>query len=134
MLGYLPREQYAELLASADVVLALTTREATMQRAAYEALEAGRPIVASDTRVLRESLGDAAEYTAPDGEAIASAVRRALARSDQMVAAMPAVRAAMAAQAQKAVDAVLALRRPAATGLRTPGPQTGSSPCVSLEK
>ncbi|MDQ1625112.1 MAG: hypothetical protein QOJ49_610 [Actinomycetota bacterium] len=134
MLGYLPRDHYAELLASADVVLALTTREATMQRAAYEALEAGRPIVASDTRVLRESLGDAAEYTAPDGEAIASAVRRALARSDEMVAAIPAVRAAMAAQADKTVAAVLALRRPAETDPTTPGPQTGSSPRVSLEK
>lgn len=72
--GFLPRREFLDLLAGAPVVLALTTRESTMQRAAYEALAAGRPVVASDTAALRSYLGEAAVYAGD----LASAVRVAL--------------------------------------------------------
>jgi hypothetical protein len=60
--GRLPQAQYLALVAGAPLVLALTDRESTMQRAAYEAVAAGRPVIASDTRALRDYLGDAAVY------------------------------------------------------------------------
>ena len=47
--GFLPVDAYRRMLTGAAAVLALTTREATMQQAAYEALELRRPIVCSST-------------------------------------------------------------------------------------
>lgn len=73
--GYLHRADYLALLAGAPLVLALTTREDTMQRAAYEAVGAGRPVVASDTKALRSYLDGAATYAGDLSEAITSALR-----------------------------------------------------------
>ncbi len=90
--GYLPSEEYLELVAGAPVVLALTTRADTMQRAAYEAVAAGRPVVASDTAALRSYLGPAAVYSGRGGAALAAAVREALSRTDELEAAARQVR------------------------------------------
>jgi hypothetical protein len=90
--GFLSRADYLDLLAGAALVLALTTREDTMQRAAYEAVGAGRPIVASDTRALRSYLGDAAVYTDDTGAGISAAVSSARARGPELAAATAKVR------------------------------------------
>ncbi|MGZ6793434.1 MAG: glycosyltransferase, partial [Mycobacteriales bacterium] len=90
--GQLPREQFLALLAGAPVVLALTTREHTMQRAAYEAVAAGRPVVASGTAALRGYLGDAACYADGTGPGIAGAVTRALADLPRLEAEATVVR------------------------------------------
>lgn len=86
--GYLPRAELLALVAGAPVVLALTTRESTMQRAAYEAVAAGRPVVASDTRALRGYLGDAAVYAGD----LCAAVREALARGPELELAVARTR------------------------------------------
>lgn len=108
--GFLADAEYHELLGGAAVVLALTLRESTMQRAAYEALALGTPIVSSDTRVLRSWLAGAAEFTAPEPHDIAAAVRRALSCSASLSAGSVAVRARMQhdQQAVRSVVAVLA--------------------------
>jgi hypothetical protein len=74
--GFLSRADYLALLAGAPVVLALTTRVDSMQRAAYEAVGAGRPVVASDTKALRGYLGDAATYAGDLEVALTSALAR----------------------------------------------------------
>lgn len=51
--GYLPDEDYYALMGSSDAVLCLTTRDHTMQRGACEALSMGRPIITSDSELLR---------------------------------------------------------------------------------
>ncbi len=51
--GFLPDAAYYALLAAADGVMCLTTREHTMQRGACEALSLGKPIITSDTQLLR---------------------------------------------------------------------------------
>lgn len=71
--GFLPQDRYLELLAGADVVLALTTEPTSVMRAAYEAVWAGRPCVLSDWPVLRELFPDAVATT-NDAEAIAEAL------------------------------------------------------------
>ncbi len=76
--GYLDLAEYEALLAGSDVVLALTTRDLTMQRAGYEGLQAGVPVVTSDFDTLRQYFGPAAVFTGPQGRAIATAVRTAL--------------------------------------------------------
>lgn len=52
--GFLPIEEYYGLLHSSDAVMALTTRNHTMQRGACEALSLGTPIITSDWPVLVE--------------------------------------------------------------------------------
>jgi glycosyltransferase involved in cell wall biosynthesis len=73
--GYLPAEQFLALLAGADAVLALTLREHTMQRAAYEAVAAGRPLVVSATGALTRWVDGAAPAAAPTGPDIVAAIR-----------------------------------------------------------
>jgi hypothetical protein len=98
--GFLSDEAYARALAGARVVVALTTREGTMQRGGYEAAARGKALVVSDTRVLREYFGDAAVLTADRPEALASAVREALDRRSQLEQAMRALRDRRAAAEQ----------------------------------
>lgn len=89
--GFLPRAEYLAWLRSADVVLALTTREATMQRAAYEAAEAGKPLVCSDTAVLRHTFGPMSEMAANDARSLEEAVRRAVLDRERLAQAAGSV-------------------------------------------
>jgi glycosyltransferase involved in cell wall biosynthesis len=81
--GFLSRARYLATIAAADVVLALTTRDHTMQRAAYEAVYLGTPVVISDWPILRENFEGAAVFTANDPESLTRALAsaRALAPS-----------------------------------------------------
>ncbi|MDX6217179.1 MAG: hypothetical protein QOG99_2763 [Frankiales bacterium] len=90
--GFLSRVEYLALLAGAPVVLALTTEEDTMQQAGYEAMAAGRPVVASDTRALRSYLGDAAVYSEATASGLTAAVTGALARLPELERAAALVR------------------------------------------
>jgi hypothetical protein len=107
--GFLPADEFENLLAHATMVLALTTREATMQRAAYEGLHLSRPLVCSDTRVLRQVLGSAAVFVENTGPAIAAGIREAAAGAEQLEAAGAAVREAITAEAERGLAAVRAL-------------------------
>jgi hypothetical protein len=53
--GFLSTPAYGGLLAGADVVLTLTTRDHTMLRGAYEAIYQGTPVIVSDWPVLVEA-------------------------------------------------------------------------------
>jgi hypothetical protein len=53
--GWLSPAMYGQLLSTARGVICLTTREATMQTGAYEAVEYARPAILSGTRALRSS-------------------------------------------------------------------------------
>jgi glycosyltransferase involved in cell wall biosynthesis len=89
--GFLPVDDYRGLLAGAAAVLALTTREATMQCAAYEALHLGLPIVCSDTVALRGALGPSAVVVSNTGESIAAGIREALDRGPELAASAAVV-------------------------------------------
>jgi glycosyltransferase involved in cell wall biosynthesis len=90
--GFLSDEDYRRTLAGAGVIVALTTRAGTMQRGGYEAASAGKALVTSDTRVLRDYFGDAAVFTVDDPTALAAAVRDALARRAELESAIRAMR------------------------------------------
>jgi glycosyltransferase involved in cell wall biosynthesis len=107
--GFVSREEYRDLLVGAALVLALTTREATNQRAACEALQSGRPLVCSSTRMLRETYDGAAVFTAPDRDALVAAIREGLARREELRKAIPAVVERLRAQAVAGVERLLAL-------------------------
>ena len=89
--GWLSDAEYADLVAGAGVVLALTTREYTMQRAGYEALAAHRPLVASDTETLRAYFAKGAVFAGRGGPALAEAVRAARAGAERLAGEMAAL-------------------------------------------
>ena len=91
--GFLPDAEYYALLAAADGVLVLTTRDHTMQRGAYEALYLGTPIVTSDWPLLREVFREAALYVDNSAADIARAIA-ALAREPACWRAHAAARGA----------------------------------------
>ena len=107
--GFIPATEFRSLLAHAAVVLALTTREATMQRAAYEGLQFRRPLVCSGTRVLRRVLMDAAVFVDNTGPSIVAGVLEALARADELRAAGEAREVVIRAEAEQGLAAVRAL-------------------------
>jgi glycosyltransferase involved in cell wall biosynthesis len=78
--GYLTDADYARLLSSADVVLALTTRDHTLLCAAYEAIALGKPLVMSDTRALRDYFTKGVVYTQNDAPALSVALEEATRR------------------------------------------------------
>lgn len=80
--GHLPESEYIDLLARSAVVVDLTTRDNCIVCGATEAVALERPMVLSDTAVLRSRFGDVAHFTANEPAAIASAVRGALATAD----------------------------------------------------
>src|SRR5579875_63698 len=53
LVGFLDPERYRAAIVAADVVVTLTTEPASVMRAAYEAVYAGRPLVISDWPVGR---------------------------------------------------------------------------------
>ena len=108
--GFVPESEFESLLRDADVVLALTTREGTMQRAAYEALHVGRPLVCSDTAILVEELGTSAVFTPNHGSSIAVAIEEAIERSDELVKAGTALIDEMDAGIDAAVLELLGTR------------------------
>ncbi len=71
--GYLGPQEYDAALGRADVVLALTTEPTSVMRAAFEAVDARRPLVVSDFSAVRDPF-PYATTTANDGESIARAV------------------------------------------------------------
>lgn len=90
--GFLSDDDYRGMLGGAGVVVALTTREGTMQRGGYEAASAGKALVTSDTRVLREYFGPAATYTTDDPASLSNAIRSALAQRVELESAMRTLR------------------------------------------
>ncbi len=83
-LGFLSREEYLGALAGADVVVALTTRDHTMQRAAYEAIYLGTPVVVSDWPILRENFQEGALWVENTGHSLAQAWKAAVPRRDDL--------------------------------------------------
>jgi glycosyltransferase involved in cell wall biosynthesis len=73
---FLPEPRYHALLAGADAVMCLTTRDHTMQRGACEALSHGRPIVTSDWPLLRAYFRKGAVLVDPSPDGIRDGIAR----------------------------------------------------------
>lgn len=82
--GFVSRSEYLRLLGYANVVLAPTTEEDTMQRAGYEAMCAGKALVTSDTAVLQAFFGESALVVPPHSDRYAEAVEVAVERQCEL--------------------------------------------------
>lgn len=77
LVGFLGPDEYRQAVQDADVLLVLTTEPTSVVRAGYEAVYARRPLVVSDTPVLREVFPEAV-HTANQAGDVAGALRTAL--------------------------------------------------------
>ena len=76
--GWLDYAHFLGELLAADVVAAFSTDPQIMNRAAFEAVGLGRPLVLSDLPLLRERFADAALFASNEPTAMAQALRTAL--------------------------------------------------------
>lgn len=80
--GFLTRQEYTEYMKSSDIIIALTNRDHTMQRGAYEAIYMGKPIITSNFPLLVESFSKGAVHVNPDAPSIEVGIRKALQNID----------------------------------------------------
>src|SRR5947209_20115388 len=82
--GWLDYPTFLGELLVADVVAVFSTDPHIMNRAAFEAVGLGRPLVLSDLAGLRARFGGGAGFAAGRPSAMAAAVREALGRREEM--------------------------------------------------
>ena len=105
--GFVSRDRYVELLATAQVVVDLTTREDCLVCGAYEALALGKAMVVSDSEALRDLLLDAAVYSDNTAGSIAASIQQARGRQQELSRASHSRRESFTAEWQARRDAVL---------------------------
>jgi hypothetical protein len=77
--GFLPREKFNELLCGADLLMGLTTSDDVQLSVANEAVGAEKPMVISDTKLLRNLFYKGAVYVETmNADSIAQGIRSAL--------------------------------------------------------
>lgn len=102
--GWLQYPRFLGELAIADVVVAFSLDPGIMNRAAFEAVALGRPLVLSDWVGLRERFGDSARYCAPKAGAMAETIRSTLAAGPDMAAAVLGARTRLAQQHENGLE------------------------------
>lgn len=88
LLDLLPFDEYLKRMGRASAILTLTTRENTLLNGGFEAIALRKPLITTDTDVLREYFCRGTVHTANDGRSIASAIEAALGQLDRLNAEM----------------------------------------------
>lgn len=74
--GFLSEESYFGLLRSVDGVMALTTRDYTLQRGGCEAVSVGQPLITSDWPFLREFFNQGTVYVGSNRGSITGGIKK----------------------------------------------------------
>lgn len=98
--GFLPPGPYEEAIASSDAVLTLTTEPASVMRAAYEAIYAGRPVIVSGWPIAREVFPHAI-HVDNEPASIAGGLSALASRRDELLALAGEARALQVARWQR---------------------------------
>lgn len=77
--GFLSEADYLDLLQSSDALIVLTTRENCLNCGAYEGVALEKPLILSDTQVIRAYFNTGVVYSQAHKQAIVSAIRALLA-------------------------------------------------------
>ena len=72
--GFLPDQQYIGLLKACNAVMALTTRDHTLQGGGFEAVSLGKPLITSDWPLLRFLFQRGSVYVDNTAEGIANSI------------------------------------------------------------
>lgn len=84
LLGFVPDDQFWALLFTADIIMDLTLREGCLVCGAYEGVALGKPLILSDTMILRSYFTKGCVYVAPTATSIASGIMEAIDQRDQL--------------------------------------------------
>jgi glycosyltransferase involved in cell wall biosynthesis len=106
--GFLDEPTYNGLLANADAVMCLTTRDHTMQNGAAEALYLGTPIITSDWAVLRDYFSRGTLHVDNSAAGIAAAVQQMMEQGPALRAEVRALRDEIAQRWQRDRAAIVA--------------------------
>jgi glycosyltransferase involved in cell wall biosynthesis len=90
--GFLPLREFDRLLLRASAVLCLTTQDGIQLSAVSEAIGAGRPMIISDTKLLRSLFGPAGIFVDNSVASILQGCHTALARQGEYSAAARTMR------------------------------------------
>jgi len=104
---FLPEEDYLSLLASCDVVMALTTRPATLLCGAYESVSLHKPTILSDQQVLRSYFHRGIVFTENTGRGIAAAILDAVSRREELTAEVADLARELRQEWEKRFDGLL---------------------------
>jgi Glycosyl transferase 4-like len=72
--GFIPDQDFWELLASADAIMDLTVRDDCLVCGAYEGVALGKPLILSNTPCLRSYFNKGTVYVDPTAESIAKGI------------------------------------------------------------
>lgn len=113
--GWLTDHDYTALMKAADGVLALTSRDHTMQRAGEEALELEKPLICSGWSLLRETFSQGAIFVDNTADQLTEALGEMGQRHEELTAEMRELRPKRIADYERGLGE---LRRALGLGLR----------------
>lgn len=90
--GYLNDADYVALLFAVDVIMDLTTVEHCMVCGAYEAVAAGKPLILSEQKVLRDYFDQGTVFTKNHADSICRSIKTALADQERLCKDMVSLR------------------------------------------
>jgi glycosyltransferase involved in cell wall biosynthesis len=114
--GFLPDADYWQLLAGADLIVDLTTREDCLLCGAYEAVALGVPMVLTDTKALRSYFKKGVVYTDNSSDDIARSILEAKTAIDAMRRDIVSLRAELQGEWGHRGGELLDIIKAAATG------------------
>lgn len=76
--GFLPDQDYFDLLHSADAIMVLCAHDNTMQQGAYEAVSVQKPMILSDWSALRSIYTSGTVFVKNNAESIAEGVKKTI--------------------------------------------------------
>jgi glycosyltransferase involved in cell wall biosynthesis len=116
--GYLPYAQFLGELLAADAVAVFSTDPTAVNRAAFEAIGLGRPLVLSDVPGLRGRFQEAALLCSNEPAAMASTLRRALRAQQELAGRSQVLRQQLQRQRDNALAQLKSVVEPS---IRQPG-------------
>ena len=82
--GFIPDNEYFELMSSVDAVMVLTSQENCLVCGGYEGLAAGKPLILSNTVAMRLFFSKGAVYIDHDAASIAAGISKAIESRDRL--------------------------------------------------
>lgn len=105
--GFVDGDTYKALLAESDAVLGLTTKPDVQLSGANEAVGFGKPMVLSDTPVLRRLFPKGARYVGAESESIAAGLRAVVEQRTELAEQVRDLKAERVARWASQAEAVL---------------------------